>query len=64
MVEVLQWWHRLDIAEAESSKYRALQHEVVEKVSRVLGPPSQPFICQSWVPGLSLKKNTDRIRFE
>jgi hypothetical protein len=40
-VEVLQWWRRLDLAEAESSKYRALRREVVE---RCLGfqdlPPS------------------------
>jgi hypothetical protein len=28
---MLQWWRRLDLAEAESSKYRALRHEVVEK---------------------------------
>jgi hypothetical protein len=30
-MEVLQWWRRLDLAETESSKYRALQREVVEK---------------------------------
>jgi hypothetical protein len=30
-MEVLQWWRRLDLAEAESSKYRALRREVVEK---------------------------------
>jgi hypothetical protein len=30
-MRILQWWHRLDLAEAESSKYRALRHEVVEK---------------------------------
>jgi hypothetical protein len=28
---MLQWWHRLDLAEAENSKYRALRREVVEK---------------------------------
>jgi hypothetical protein len=28
---VLQWWCRLDLAETESSKYRALPREVVEK---------------------------------
>jgi hypothetical protein len=28
---VLQWWHRLDLAEADSSKYRALRREVVKK---------------------------------
>jgi hypothetical protein len=28
---VLQWWPRLDLAEAESSKYRVLRREVVEK---------------------------------
>jgi hypothetical protein len=61
---VLQWWRRLDLAEAENSKYRALWREVAEKVSRVSGPPSQPFICEGWVSGLSLKKNTDRIGFE
>jgi hypothetical protein len=30
-MEVLQWWRRLDLAEAKSSKYRALWHEVVKK---------------------------------
>jgi hypothetical protein len=30
-MEVLQWWRRLDLAEAESSKYRALRREVVKK---------------------------------
>jgi hypothetical protein len=30
-MEVLQWWRRLDLAETESSKYRALWREVVEK---------------------------------
>jgi hypothetical protein len=30
-MEVLQWWRRLDLAEAGSSKYRALRREVVEK---------------------------------
>jgi hypothetical protein len=28
---MLQWWRRLDLAEAENSKYRALRREVVEK---------------------------------
>jgi hypothetical protein len=28
---MLQWWRRLDLAEAKSSKYRAFQREVVEK---------------------------------
>jgi hypothetical protein len=27
----LQWWRRLDLAEAESFKYRALRREVVKK---------------------------------
>jgi hypothetical protein len=30
-MNMLQWLRRLDLAEAESSKYRALQREVVEK---------------------------------
>jgi hypothetical protein len=30
-MKVSQWWRRLDLAEAESSKYRALRREVVEK---------------------------------
>jgi hypothetical protein len=31
-MEVLQWWRRLDLAKAESSKYRALRREVVKSV--------------------------------
>jgi hypothetical protein len=30
-MEVLQWRRRLDLAETESSKYRALRRKVVEK---------------------------------
>jgi hypothetical protein len=30
-------------------------------VSRLSRPPSQPFICESRVSGLSLKPSTDRI---
>jgi hypothetical protein len=33
-----------------------------QKVSReVLGSPSQPFICEGWVPGLFSKPITDRV---
>jgi hypothetical protein len=44
--------------------FQALQREVVEKASRVLRPPSQPFICEGRVSGLSLKPSIDRIDFE
>jgi hypothetical protein len=30
-MEVLQWWHRLDLAKVESSKYQALRRVVVKK---------------------------------
>jgi hypothetical protein len=33
LMEELQWWRRLDLAEPESSKYRALRREVGGKVS-------------------------------
>jgi hypothetical protein len=57
----LQWWRRLDLAEGEElSRIRALGW-MVEKVSRdSIGPPSQPFICQSWVSGLLSKLTTYR----
>jgi hypothetical protein len=44
--------------------FRALRCEVVEKCLAALGLPSQPFICEGWVSGLSTKQSTDRICFE
>jgi hypothetical protein len=64
-VKVLQWWRRLDLPEGgELSMSQALRREVVEKCLATSGPPSQPFICEGWVSGLSTKQSTDRIGIE
>jgi hypothetical protein len=59
---VLQRWHRLDLDEGgELLRIRALGCMMAKRCLAATGPPSQPFICEGWVSGLSSKQSTDRI---